>query len=223
MRSKLIVVLAILILGLTSNSFSQSQEISKSEYFAQATRGFDMMESGPYRVTRMYIRKSEAEDGDVISETTEYQTMYRFRRVGVLKAGTGTKREEYVHVDGRDFTRTDKGRWKEDKGDGGFSVTGGSGTGGGSVRDIKQVESFRRLPAETINGQEVQVMDSLKNVVEGEGTSANTSEYCQRLWIAKNGRILKAESRSTHDGIVTDHTMSEYVYDPKIRVAVPRN
>lgn len=200
----------------------QCQEISKAEYFDLATRGFDMMESGPYRVTRTYLRKGEAEDGDVISETTEYQTMYRFRRIGVLKTATGTKREEYVHVDGRDFRRTNNGRWKEDKGDGGFTVTG-SGTGSGTAGEIKQVESSRRLPAEVINGQEVQVIEYLKDVFEGEGSSVSKYQYYQRLWIAKNGRILKAESRSSHDGIVTDHTMAEYVYDPRIRVSVPRN
>jgi hypothetical protein len=217
------IVVTLLLACCTQLLSAQPQELTKYEYAVLAFGALAKTENVPRRVKRVYIYQNNAEVGDVISETIEYEPRTHEHSITLRKTSKATIREESIHADGRDFVRKGAGKWKERKDTYAIPTLTGTGSatsGSGVSTDQQLTEVFRRIGFEMIDGQEIQIIESVKTSVEKRGSSTMTAQFFERLWIQK-GRIKKEELRSTQDGVVYSHTVSEYEYDPNIRIEVP--
>ena len=205
-------------LGVAS-AFGQAKEISEAEFNAVYKVGYGTLEGASYRLKRTFIRPRDGTPPDaeyMESEVSEFMPPDRNRTVVILRTAEGRKRTETIEVGKRKFTRLNGGAWSEEKDRdlNRYSIFG-------DPVGKKETKIFRNIGPTRLGNKDVDVYEGLTTSEYHFKTGPTTVESFQRVWITKDGRFVKTESRFTNNGILIDHTVSEYEYDRSIRINIP--
>jgi hypothetical protein len=204
-----------------STLLGQPREISKSEYYAASQAAYAKLEKASYRVkwTRDLRRADIAtEQGALISSITEFTPSGRQRIVTTWQTANGTRKEETIKAGDKEFKKTDDGPWKDlsDNQPDRFSIYGDPG------KKTEETATYRHLGSDRVRDLEVELFEEIVYAEYSFGNKTTGFSNLNRLWIAKDGRLLKSEwKHSGSNGVVTSHSVSEYEYDPNIRIGLP--
>jgi hypothetical protein len=223
---RLLTLVAILLVVSAQLLSAQSQGLTKEEYALLAFGALAKSEAESRRVKTTYIYQNSAEAGDILSDSVEYQPRTHKRSVTVRKTAKGTTQEEIIEADGREFVRKGTGRWKEKK-DGYAATRNFVGAGTAISRPVssdsrrQETTVFRHIGIEVVDQEETQMIEKIWTIVETSDSAKRVSEFLERVWIQKDGRVKKQESRSSDNGKAWSHTVSVFEYDPSITVDIP--
>ena len=218
-RVSLILVVGVLAVAAAS-AFAQAREISKEEYQATNKAAYAKLDNATYRVKWTHASPASigTERGELISSVSEFAPQDRRRVVTTWKTPKGTRTEETIKVGDKEFMKTDDGPWEDltkkrfDR----FTIVGDAAS------QEKVTETYRHLGIDRVRGLEAEIFEEI--VYREEVYDNRTIGYSNltRLWISKDGRLLKRESKhSGSNGLVTSSSISEYEYDPNIKIELP--
>jgi hypothetical protein len=114
----------------------------------------------------------------------------------------------------RIFSKLDDGTWIEESG------TPDRYTIKGDTVDIKESKKFRAVGDVKIRDVDSQLFEGTTTTEYRAGDGIRVSEYVERLWVNKDGSILRRETVSRHS-VGESRTLWEYEYDPQITIEVP--
>ena len=215
--------LSLLVTLVTISISAQPREITKEEFDAMEKAARAKLNGATYRVrvtAKPDPRSVKSEYGGLISEISEQVSTDRRRVVRVWQLSDGTRKEETVEGGDRKFIRKNDGVWEDvSKRD----PTRYSGFGS-AIDDQKVIATYRNLgvdPVRDIHAELIEEMIYREYVVENRKMAFG---YVNRLWISKDGRLMKSEwKNSGSDGLVKSYRVSEYEYDPNIKIELPKN
>lgn len=220
MSLRLLLPLAILTLCAVAATAQSPREITKQEFRALEKDAYAKLQGATYR-ERMTLSPSpelaNTEGGTLVSQTSEHTSTDRRRVVNVWRTRNGTRKEETVQVEGRKFVRKNDGPWEDIK----REPKSYSMYGDPNVRQ-KEIATYRHLGVETVRGTDAELIEEMiyrEDLVNGRTLAYG---YVNRLWIAKDGRVVRSEwKNSGADGLVTSFRVTEYEYDPSIKIESP--
>ena len=198
---------------------AQARILTEAEFKAAQNNGFKKLESSPHRVNR----KAEGNYGVTgagakyfVSETSEILPPDRSRSTLIRRVSGGNERTERVTIGERKYLREGGGAWQLEPTDQNrYTIKGDP------VRN-KESKVFRSLGITNIGKVRVEGFEDLTSRKYESAKGQYTTNYLERFWIDEKGRFLRRESKITEgDNRVLMHSLSEYEYDPSIKIEAP--
>jgi hypothetical protein len=198
--------------------FGQRKEISKAKFVAIREAAYSKLEKSAYRVKwTPSINEASIADGReaVISSTSEFAPPHKKRVITVWKTATGTREEETIRIADKEFTKID-GHWKT------LEKPVNRFTAVGDVLKPVDDETYLHVGSEQLRGVNAEIYEEIVHTEYTYDNRKITYTTLNRLWIGMDGRLLKAEwKQSGSNGVVTSSSISDYEYDPTIRIEAP--
>jgi len=200
---------------------AQAREITKEEFIALQNSAYGKLQGATYRVRVTTHPNLKTEIGTLISEVSEHAPDDRLRSVRVWQlSGGGTRKEETLQVGNQEFVRKNDGAWED--------VSKGRPDRytmfGDPVVSTKEIATYRHLGIDPVGDIHAELVEEMLYREEMSGDRKFAYGTVNRLWISKDGRLLKAEwKHSGSDGLVKSTRTSEYEYDPNIKIELPKN
>ncbi|MEO8572634.1 MAG: hypothetical protein ABI481_01600 [Pyrinomonadaceae bacterium] len=199
---------------------AQPQEISKDEFHERERSAFSKLEAKLYRerITQWTDPAMVSKEfGSMVSQICEYAPPDRQRTVSVFQMPNGTRKEETIKIGKRTFTRKDDEPWQDvsKRDPNRYSMFG-------DPIEAKETVTYRRVGIERINGIEGELVEELFYREHKVAGKSHGFGFVNRLWITKDAVLIRRELKgSGSNGLVTSHTITDYEYDPNIRIEAP--
>lgn len=196
-------------LGSAASAYSQSYPIPEGIFAKTAEEGLRLAEK---KTRRLESEWRTFKNGSVVKSGTsigEYVPPGRQRQYHRVVEGSSVKETETILIGSVEYSRENGGAWTKTK-IGGMGM--GSGAGGKSV-----AQATKELT--TLNGNEVELFEEFK--IEGNGYTLRF--YRNRIWIGRDGLLLKQElsSGTVEPRMNEDIEVITYRYDSTIKIEPP--
>ncbi len=206
-----------------SNGLAQERKITEEEMTHLLNKATESLRTQPYR------RKTTSESFENERGLKPYwyitSTLYEKNNDGYRSVYNsknkdgGSKTTEMIEVNNRSFTRDNNEAWKEvtqDK----LARRIGTITKLADSAEEKIIE-YRYVRKDKINKMEYDLYEK-KTIRKFRVNNNNYSSiYLEKFWFNEKGQFFKLETITENNKKVTFRSISEYEYDPNIKIEIP--
>ena len=172
--------------------------------------------------TLVYRKTTETENSDRTTRTVYEQLSPERRRLYIERKGEDSiSRDEWIYIGESTFHRKDQGAWKLlEKTNSGSGSGSGFGSGFGSAPKI--TVEYNLWPDRKIGKNETDLYEVVTTVTFDTGYSEYTDVYRKRVWLAKDGRLIRTENENRYGRSGKSYTTNiVYEYDPDLQIEAP--
>lgn len=196
---------------------AQRRELSKADFDALLAKGDSFLSAEAHRVkinSERYSATDSQNPSSRSAQTAEFQPPDRRRAIFSFTTSARVTQLEIVEIGKNRFKRSDNGSWIEGNNDSQYRYTIK-----GDIADHKKAQTFKKLGSLRLSGIKASGYES--NTTSEYQSPNLKSEYVERIWFDKKGRLLKREEWTTENGKLLSHVLYEYEYDSKIQIEAP--
>jgi hypothetical protein len=222
MSLKVIQLLILCLLVLTTNTYSQKKQITQKDYDSVQTVAENNFERLAYReLTKI----ENYENGKLVSTETiteENLPPDKMNWRSIKVSNGNSEKEEIITIGYVTYRRENGGKWiKEDNEDGDIESNNGVSTN--SITSISGQEAPNRKKYTVEETKLKNLSVRIYSVTTVYDFAPNVSHTFRR-WINSDNLILKAEDTESENGAnVISRTVSTYEYNPKgIKIEAPK-
>ena len=205
-------ILITLCLGMTISVFGQTKEISKEDYYQKLREAVKKRFETSRRENTKINSFKDGKLSDTVEIFSENIVPDKSHYVSIEKFGDRTVKRESISINKVQYCKKDDGEWKKS------NVYCGYGAGNGGPSKIASNKyTVERMK---LNKKEVKLYQQYtvyKNIYSPNKDKEGMSYWQQKMWIDKNGFLLREEMESglIEPKQVYTQNIIDYEYDPK--------
>lgn len=200
-------------------AFAQpARVIKESELTTKIARAEEKLKTQKYRIRFVRDDDGEIRRGVYRTQIYEFVPPDRVRKVWTSVEDGGVKTMEEIFVGAKQFRKEHGEKWKDITNEN-YGVAGGGGGGGNA--DVSK--TYRYLGKVTLNDQPADLYEEETIIEDAFQNRVFVRTETERYWFNAAGLFVKiaSEYKSGASSQVR-FTVSEYEYDPSIKIAAPR-